>query len=124
LAGILRIEAFASEEIIQPFKWHNQPKGSGSPVIREEALIGKYATLPPMTALSYRSPLVRMAMSGEHYGVKVDDRSLRRLIAWVDTMGPYRGLEEIRRIPDPDFEDIEELAIRPRTRTAPTVRRP
>jgi hypothetical protein len=65
-----------------------------------------------------------MAMSGEHYGVKVDHVSLRKLIAWVDTMGPYRGLEEIRSIPDPDFEGIDALAIRPRTRTAPIVPRP
>jgi hypothetical protein len=63
-------------------------------------------------------------MSGEHYGVKVDHVSLRKLIAWVDAMGPYRGLEEIRSIPDPDFGGIDELAIRPRTRTAPIVPRP
>jgi hypothetical protein len=55
---------------------------------------------------------------------KVDDMSLQRLIAGVDAMGPYRALEEIRGIADPDFEGIEELAIRPRTRTAPMVRRP
>jgi hypothetical protein len=124
LAGILRVEAFAPGEIIKPFKWHNQPRSSGSPVIRTETLVGKYETLRPMTTLSYRSPLIRMAISGEHYGVKVDHVSLRRLIAWVDAMGPYRGLEEIRRIPDPDFEGIDQLAIRPRTRTSPRIPRP
>jgi hypothetical protein len=124
LAGILRVEAFAAAEIIKPFKWHNQPTGSGSPVIRTETLAGKYATLRPMTTLSYRSPLIQMAISGEHYGVQVDHVSLRRLIAWVDAMGPYRGLEEIRRIPDPDFEGIDQLAIRPRTRTSPRIPRP
>ena len=124
LAGILRIEAFAPEEVMEPFKWHNQPKSGGLSVIRTNALVGKYATLRPMTALSYRSPLVQMAMSGEHHGAKVDDASLRRLIAWVDAMGPYRGLEEIRAIPDPNFDGIEKLAIRPRTRTAPIVPRP
>jgi hypothetical protein len=124
LAGILRIEAFAPEEIIEPFKWHNQPTSGGLPVIRMDALVGKYAALQPMTALSYRSPLIQMARSGEHYGVKVDDVSLRRLIAWVDAMGPYRGLEEIRQIPDPDFAGIEKLSIRPRTRTAPIIPRP
>ena len=65
-----------------------------------------------------------MAMSGEHYDVKVDPVSLRRLIAWVDAMGPYRGEEEIRAIPDPDFEGIEDLAIRPRMETAPNISRP
>ena len=77
-----------------------------------------------MTALSYRSPLIKMVMSGKHYDVKVDPVSLRRLIAWVDAMGPYRGEDEIRAIPDPEFDDIEELAIRPRTRTAPRISRP
>ncbi len=121
LAGILRVEAFALEEIVEPFKWHNQPTGSGSPVIRTDALVGKYSTLRPMTALSYQSPLIQMAISGEHYDVQVDDVSMRKLIAWVDAMGPYRGLEEIRAIPDPDFDGIEELAIRPRTRTSPRI---
>jgi hypothetical protein len=124
LGAILRIEAFAPGEIIEPFKWHNQPKSGGPPVIRTDAMVGKYATLRPMTALSYRSPLIQLAMSGEHNGVKVDPVSLRRLIAWVDAMGPYRGEEEIRALPDPKFDDIQELAIRPRTQTAPVIPRP
>jgi hypothetical protein len=124
LAGILRIESYSPEEIIQKFKWHNQPTSRGAPAIRTESLVGKYATLRPMTALSYRSPLIEMVMSGKHYDVKVDPVSLRRLIAWVDAMGPYRGEDEIRAIPDPEFGGIEELAIRPRTRTAPRISRP
>ena len=124
LAGILRIESFSPEELLQAFKWHNQPSGRGAPAIRTEALIGKYATLPPLTALSYRSPLVEMAMSGEHYDVKVDPVSLRRLVAWVDAMGPYRGEEELRAISDPNFDGVEDLAIRPRMETAPKIQRP
>ena len=77
-----------------------------------------------MTALSYRSPLIQLAMSGEHYDVEVDPVSLRRLIAWVDAMGPYRGEEEIRAIPGPAFEGIEDLSIRPRTKTAPRISGP
>jgi hypothetical protein len=84
----LRIEKFAPGEIIEPFKWHNQPKSGGPPVIRTDAMVGKYATLRPMTALSYRSPLIQMAMSGEHNGVKVDPVSLRRLIAGCDLSSP------------------------------------
>jgi hypothetical protein len=76
------------------------------------------------SALSYRSRLIDMAASGKHYDVKVDPVSLRRLIAWVDAMEPYRGAEEIRTIPDPDFEGIRDLAIQPRMQTAPKVTRP
>ena len=80
--------------------------------------VNKYATLRPMTALSYRSPLIELAMSGKHHDVTIDPESLRRLIAWVDTTAPYRGEPEVRALPDPDFPGIETLAIRPRTRTA------
>jgi hypothetical protein len=43
---------------------------------------------------------------------------------WVDTMCPYRGEEEIREIPDPDFQGVNWLAVRPRIRTAVQVNRP
>ena len=118
LAGILRVESFSADEITEPFKWHNNPK------VTPEAYSAKYATLRPMTALSYRSPLIELAMSGEHYGVKVDPVSLLRLIAWVDAMGPYRGEEEVRTLSDPEFDGIQGMAIRPRTRTAPVIPRP
>ncbi|OHB84338.1 MAG: hypothetical protein A2V98_19790 [Planctomycetes bacterium RBG_16_64_12] len=59
-------------------------------------------TLPPMTALSYKSRLVDLASSGEHYDVKVDELSLRKLIVWVDILCPYLGEEEILAMPDPD----------------------
>jgi hypothetical protein len=83
-----------------------------------------YATFHPRKSLSYTSRLVKLASSGEHYGVKLDPASLRQLIAWVDTNCPYRGDEEIRAIADPDFAGIETLPIRPRTKTAPDIPRP
>jgi len=50
--------------------------------------------------------------------------NLQRLILWVDTMCPYRGEEEIRDIPDPEFQGVDWLAVRPRIKTAPLVSRP
>ena len=83
-----------------------------------------YQTTKPLAHLSYSSKLIEIASSGRHHGVKVDPVSLRRLIAWVDTMCPYRGAEEVRRIDDPVFQGIDWLAVRPRIRTAPTITRP
>ena len=83
-----------------------------------------YRTPPPMTALSYRSKLIEIASSGKHHDVKVDPVSLRRLIAWVDTMCPYRGDEEVRAIEDPVFQGVDWLSIRPKVRSAPTIIRP
>jgi hypothetical protein len=83
-----------------------------------------YRTPEPMTALSYRSSLVKLAGSGDHHGVIVDPVSLRRLKVWVDAMAPYRGEEEIRAMPDPEFQGVDWLPVRPRIRTAPVIRRP
>jgi hypothetical protein len=83
-----------------------------------------YRTPEPMTALSYKSRLVDLASSGKHHDVRVDAVSLQRLILWVDTMCPYRGEEEIREIPDPEFQGVDWLAVRPRIKTAPQVARP
>ncbi len=83
-----------------------------------------YTTPEPMTKLSYRSRLIEIASSGNHHDVKVDEMSRRRLIAWVDAMGPYRGEEEIREIDDPIFQGIDWLAMRPQIKNAPTVVRP
>jgi hypothetical protein len=118
LAGIFPVEAFAPAVRTAPFRWYN------SPAVTVEALAGKYATVRPLTALSFRSPLIERAMSGDHHNVTVDPVSLRRLIAWVDAMAPYRGEPEVRALPDPDFPGIKTLAIRPRTRTAPVIQRP
>jgi len=77
-----------------------------------------------MTQLSYKSELIEIASSGEHYGVKVDEVSRRKLIAWIDTMCPYRGDEEVRQIPDPVFQGVDWLAVRPLIETAPRIVRP
>jgi hypothetical protein len=118
LAGIYRVEAFMPDEALKPITYHNVPP------VRLDVLVAKYATLRPLTTLSYRSPLIALAMSGKHHDVKVDPVSLQRLIAWVDALGPYRGLEEIRAMPDPDFAGIERLAIQPRLKSAPDIPRP
>jgi hypothetical protein len=81
-------------------------------------------TLRPMQFLSYKSPLIEMASSGEHHDVRVDPLSLRRLIAWVDATCPYLGERELRALGDPDFPGIERLPVRPRVTTAPVVARP
>lgn len=81
------------------------------------------STLPPMSYLSGKSRLIELASSGKHYGVRVKDNDLLRLMAWVDVNGPFLGDEEIRRIPDPDFPGIEALPIRPLCKSAPHVNR-
>ncbi len=81
-------------------------------------------TPEPMTAFSYKSPLVERISSGKHHGVKVDEVSRRRVIAWIDAMCPYRGDEEVREIDDPMFPGIDWLAVRPRVKTAPRIVRP
>ena len=83
-----------------------------------------YQTPKPMTALSYKSRLIVLASSGKHHDVKVDPVSLRRLIAWVDAMCPYRGGEEVRATPDPEFQGVDWLSIRPKIQNAPHIVRP
>jgi hypothetical protein len=81
-------------------------------------------TFPPMTYKSYTSRLVNHYASGAHRPeAKMPADDLRVIAAWVDLVTPYRGAEEIREIPDPDFEGIEDLPIRPRVRTAPVIDR-
>jgi hypothetical protein len=81
-------------------------------------------TLRPMQYLSYKSRLVELAASGQHYGVKVDPANLHRLIAWVDACCPYLGEEGVRALGDPNFPGIEHLPIRPHVATAPVIERP
>jgi hypothetical protein len=73
---------------------------------------------PPMTMLSYASPLIRMVTDGKHHGVKIAGEDLLRLIAWVDCNCVYRGDEEVRQLPDPPDPG---LPVRPRIRTAPVI---
>ncbi len=83
-----------------------------------------HRTLRPMRYLSLRSRLIELAGSGEHYKVKADPVSLRRLIAWVDANCPYLGDEELRAMADPEFAGIDKLPVRPRMKTAPVIDRP
>jgi hypothetical protein len=83
-----------------------------------------YVTPRPMASLSYRSRLIELVSSGKHHDVKVDELSRLRLITWVDAMCPYMGDEEIRQIPDPVFQGVDWLAVRPRIASAPKVARP
>ncbi len=83
-----------------------------------------YQTSPPMTYLSYKSRLVEIASSGKHHGVQVDPINLRRLMVWIDAMCPYRGAEEVRAIPDPEFQGIDWLSVRPKINSAPVIIRP
>jgi len=83
-----------------------------------------YTTPKPMTHLSYKSRLIDIASSGEHYDVVVDPIGLRKLIAWVDTMCPYRGDEEVREIADPEFQGVDWLSITPKIKNAPRIVRP
>ena len=83
-----------------------------------------YRAPPPMVALSYRSRLIELCSSGNHYNVKVDPVGLQKLIAWVDAMCPYNGDEEVRMIDDPQFQGVDWLAVRPRIKTAPRIVRP
>lgn len=83
-----------------------------------------YQTPKPMTRLSYKSRLVKIASSGKHHDVKVDPYSLLRLILWVDAMCPYRSDDAIREMEDPVFQGSDWLAIKPRLKTAPIVIRP
>jgi len=62
--------------------------------------------VPPLTAMSYRSKLIAIATSGKHNGVRVSPEEEARLVAWVDALCPYLGLEEIIAQPDiapPDY---------------------
>ena len=77
-----------------------------------------------MTKLSYKSRLIDLCSSGQHYDVRVDPINLRRLVAWVDAMCPYRGREEVCQLPDPEFQGVDWLSVRPKIESAPEVVRP
>ena len=83
-----------------------------------------YATTRPMQHLSYTSQLIDLCRRGDHYDTELDPVSLLALIGWVDANCPYRGDEDVRAIPDPEFAGIDDLPVRPRTKTAPVSARP
>jgi hypothetical protein len=68
-----------------------------------------YRTLPPLAHLSYRSKLLELAESGKHHGVKVDETSRLQLIGWIDANGPYRGLDDVRRLNDARCRDAPDV---------------
>jgi len=81
------------------------------------------STLPPMSHFSAVSRLLDYATDEKHIKEKIDQMSLRRLIAWIDCNGPYLGDAEIRRLPDPSFRLREDPPVRPRLKTAPLINR-
>jgi Tol biopolymer transport system component len=83
-----------------------------------------YKTTAPMTALSYKSRLIELCSNGKHYDVRVDPVNLQRLMVWVDAMCPYLGEEEVRAMPDPVFQGVDWLSVRPLIRSAPVIARP
>jgi len=80
-----------------------------------------YATIPPMTYLSYNSRLIDIAMNGKHHDVKIEGTELQQLIAWVDCIGPMRGEEEVREIPDRKPDKSYPIPLL--TKTAPVIDR-
>jgi len=79
--------------------------------------------VPPMTAMSYKSRLIDIATSGKHHDVRVSQEEADRLIAWVDALCPYFGMEELLAQPDPDPKANAEFSYTARMRTAPMVHR-
>ena len=77
--------------------------------------------VPPMTAMSYCSRLVHLATSGKHHGVKVSPVEAQQLIAWVDALCPYNGLEELLSRPDPAPVHSRAFPFPSKMMTAPTV---
>jgi hypothetical protein len=102
LAGVYIVESY------------NDRKGDGTDM----------KTLPPYSAFSPKSTLIKNASSGEHHKVKVSPEDLEMLVAWVDCNGPYLGDEEIRQMYDPISFAAENIsAVRPRVATAPVINR-
>jgi len=83
-----------------------------------------YVTTKPMESLSYKSRLIELASSGDHYGLEMDQDSLLKLILWVDAVCPYIDDSHIRCLPDPVFQGSDWLSIPPRLQTAPSPVRP
>jgi len=84
------------------------------------------ATLKPMTHMSSASLLINRAMDAKHIKAKIDPKSLRYLIGWVDANGPYLGEEEIRQMPDPTPKTRwakPAPVVKPRLKTAPRINR-
>jgi hypothetical protein len=93
---------------------YNDRKGKGTDM----------KTLPPYSAFSPISTLIKNASSGKHNKMKIPAADLEKLVAWVDSNGPYLGDEEIRKMYDPFSFAAENIsAVRPRVATAPVINR-
>ncbi|MEI6645720.1 MAG: hypothetical protein WCP12_06750 [bacterium] len=90
-------------------------------------VISQDTVVPPMTAMSYKSKLIQIATSGKHHDIKVTPREEAQLVAWVDALCPYLGLEELLVRPDMDQENYFKvdmyrgLSFAARLATAPVV---
>ena len=83
-----------------------------------------YTTPKPMEKLSYASRLINKYCQPDHYGVRLSETELLRLIVWVDAVCPYMGSDDVRADEDPQFQGSDWLSVKPRLKTAPTVYRP
>ena len=79
--------------------------------------------VPPMTAISYKSRLIDIATTGNHHDVRVSQEEADRLIAWVDALCPYFGMEELFDQPDPGPKADAGFSYAARMHTAPMVHR-
>jgi hypothetical protein len=77
--------------------------------------------VPPMTAMSYKSPLMHIISSGEHHGVKVTPREEARIGAWIDALCPMLGRDDIIAIPNDKEDPKSRLNYQARLRTHPQV---
>ena len=102
------------------FPYHAYPNPEWK-VVTEDTVV------PPMTAMSYKSKLLQIATSGKHHDVKVTPLEEAKLVAWVDALCPYLGLEELLARPDMAEECYfkvgmyQNLTYAPRLATAPVV---
>jgi hypothetical protein len=102
------------------FPYHAYPNPAWKVVTQD-------TVVPPMTAMSYKSKLIQIATSGKHHEVKVTPREEAQLVAWVDALCPYLGLEELLVRPDMDQENYFKvdmyrgLSYAARLATAPVV---
>lgn len=80
----------------------------------------------PMTFFSYNSLLLDKITKDKtnHGNLKLSEDELRMLTAWMDLNSPYRGDDEVRKLPDPDFPGIEHIVPRPLIRSQPDIPRP
>jgi hypothetical protein len=102
------------------FPYHAYPNPEWK-VVTEDTVV------PPMTAMSLKSKLIQIATSGKHHDVKVTPLEEAKLVAWVDALCPYLGLEELLVRPDMDADTYfkvgmyQNLTYAPRLATAPVV---